>query len=222
MWSQCQGRIAPRYVTTSDMVFPRSSAHTLVAHVDPLGASDCRHAQRIDDDGAVRRATTGHHDIEALQLQIAIDRQRRYQPEGTHATRHVTRENGGLLGRHEARLATEDDLGLGVVDPGVTAGHQDDILSIGDPQDEALGNLRRLDPKCCGEPARLTRAIKDHHDHIRRVLSQECPNALDTHVSAGNAIAYRAGVLYCQHLGGFARREQLDRGEWDRTARWLD
>jgi hypothetical protein len=28
----------------------------------------------------------------------------------------VTRENGGLLGRHEARLATEDNLGLGAAE----------------------------------------------------------------------------------------------------------
>jgi hypothetical protein len=32
----------------------------------------------------------------------------------------------------------------------------------------------------------------------------------------------RVVEAYRQHLGGFARREQLDRGEWERTARWLD
>ena len=82
---------------------------------------------------AVGRARGRHHDVECLQRDVAIDRQRRLQSERTDAADLMAGDLGDLVEAEHFRLSAEQRLHLLVVHPRGAGGH-DQHHALADPQ----------------------------------------------------------------------------------------
>ena len=127
------------------------------------------------------RARGRHHDIERLQRDVAIDRQRRLQSERTDAADFVPGDLGDFLEAEHLRLSSEQRLHLLVVHPR-GAGRHDQHHALADPQAQRFCDPRRLDAVGFGgqRDGGGAHAGFDHGD-IGRLFCEESADGLETH-----------------------------------------
>ena len=127
------------------------------------------------------RACGRHHDVERLQRDVAIDRQRRLQSERTDAADLVAGDLGDFLEAEHFRLSPEQRLHLLVVHPRGAGGH-DQHHALADPQAQRFGDPRRLDAVGFGgqRDGGRTHLGFDHGD-IGRLFCEEGADGLKTH-----------------------------------------
>src|SRR5580704_5147568 len=78
-----------------------------LADVDPFRLDQFGQALGIDAKGTAGRAGGGDHLVEGLERDVAIDRQRRRQPEGTDAAHRMAGDRGDLLRCQHPQLAAK-------------------------------------------------------------------------------------------------------------------
>ena len=164
---------------TNRPAFPRGPDF---ADIDPFGRGQFRHAHRRDAHRAVGRARRRHHDVERLQRDIAIDRQRRLQSERADAADFMAGDLGDFVEAEHFRLSPEQRLHLLVVHPRGAGGH-DQHHALADPQAQRLGDPRRLDAIGFGGKRHggRTHGGFDHGD-VGRLLGEEGADGFKTHV----------------------------------------
>src|SRR5581483_809811 len=105
----CRPPIAPNPATGLNILRAQGTgvSDPDLADIDPLGADELRHPLWRDFDRAVGRARGRHHDVERLHRHVAIDRERRFQPERADAADLVAGDVGDFLEGEHLGLAAE-------------------------------------------------------------------------------------------------------------------
>ena len=130
---------------------------------------------------AVGRARCRYDDIEGPERDVAIDLERRGEPEGADAADRMAGQGLDLFGAKHARLAAERGLGLPVVEAGVAAGDDQHDL-VADAQRQGLGDLARLHPmRSRGKRHGGAALFGDDNGDVGRVLGEEGADGFEAH-----------------------------------------
>src|SRR3569832_2305878 len=100
------------------------------ADVDPVRADEIEEALRRQADRGGAGAGCGIDEVEILERDVAIDRERGSEAEGADAADGVTGDRLRLLAAQHARAGAEAVLGLAIVEPRVAARHQQHDLVL--------------------------------------------------------------------------------------------